>query len=67
MQRANGNEADGSMRPGQPALGTQESPERPTQIQTETQGSTGGTGDVSYEVNCCGILFSCRRSTPRQS
>ncbi|KAG2034048.1 hypothetical protein BDR03DRAFT_1013782 [Suillus americanus] len=24
MQRANGNEADGSMRPGQPALGTQE-------------------------------------------
>ncbi|KAG2034036.1 hypothetical protein BDR03DRAFT_966041 [Suillus americanus] len=67
MQRANGKEADGSMRPGQPAPGTQGSQERPTQIQTQVQGSTGGTGDVPYEVNCCGPLFSCRRPTPRQS
>ncbi|KAG1803347.1 WD40-repeat-containing domain protein [Suillus subaureus] len=64
MQRANGNEANSSIRPGQLAPGAQGSQERPAQNQTQTQGLTGGTGDVSYEVNCCGLLFSCRRPTP---
>ncbi|KIK39402.1 hypothetical protein CY34DRAFT_337604 [Suillus luteus UH-Slu-Lm8-n1] len=67
IQRANGNEADGSMRPGQLVPGIQGSQGRPTQIQTQTQGSAGVTEVDSYEVNCCGLLFSCRRSTPHRA
>ncbi|KAG0696411.1 hypothetical protein DFH29DRAFT_1072083 [Suillus ampliporus] len=63
MQRTNGNEADSSTHPGQPVAGVQGPQGRPT----ETQGSTGGTGEVSYEVNCCGLFFGVRRPSSHQS
>ncbi|KAG2060020.1 WD40 repeat-like protein [Suillus hirtellus] len=69
MQRANGNQTNSSTQPGQPAAaaqgsqaGAQGSQARPT----ETHQSTGGRGEVSCEVSCCGFYFS-RRSTSRQS
>ncbi|KAG2341988.1 WD40 repeat-like protein [Suillus weaverae] len=62
MQRINGNQTNSSTQPGQPAAGAQESQARPT----ETQQSIGETGEVSYEVSCCGFFFG-RRSTSRQS
>ncbi|KAG0699791.1 kinase-like domain-containing protein, partial [Suillus ampliporus] len=61
MQRTS--QADSSTQPGRPAAGGQGSQGRPTEI----QGSTGGTGEFSYEVSCCGCLFSCRPSPSRQS
>ncbi|KAG0697088.1 WD40-repeat-containing domain protein [Suillus ampliporus] len=63
MQRTNGNEAGSSTHPGQPVAGVQGPQERPTEI----QGSTGGTGEVSYEVNCCGLFFGVRRPSSHQS
>ncbi|KAG0696413.1 hypothetical protein DFH29DRAFT_1072085 [Suillus ampliporus] len=63
MQRMNGNEADSSTHPGQPVAGVQGPQGRPT----ETQGSTGGTGEVSYEVKCCGLFFGVRRPSSHQS
>ncbi|KAG0696409.1 hypothetical protein DFH29DRAFT_951063, partial [Suillus ampliporus] len=63
MQRTNGNEADSSTHTGQPVAGVQGPQGRPT----ETQGSTGGTGEVSYEVNCCGLFFGVRRPSSHQA
>ncbi|KAG2339007.1 hypothetical protein BDR05DRAFT_1003689 [Suillus weaverae] len=67
IQRPNGNEAGSSMQAGQPQAvpATQASQEQPA----ETQGAGGGTGDVSYEVNCCAffINFGRRRPTSHQS
>ncbi|KAG2738065.1 hypothetical protein P692DRAFT_20928051, partial [Suillus brevipes Sb2] len=63
-QHANGNQAGSSTQAGQaqPVSGTQVS-----QGPTAMQGAGGGTGDVSYEVNCCGFFFGRRRPTPHQS
>ncbi|KAG0696421.1 hypothetical protein DFH29DRAFT_1004590 [Suillus ampliporus] len=63
MQRTNGNEPGSSMHPGQPVAGVQGPQGQPTQ----THGSTGGTGEVSYEVSCCGFFFGRRRSASHQS
>ncbi|KAG2742146.1 WD40 repeat-like protein [Suillus brevipes Sb2] len=66
-QHANGNQAGSSAQAGQPqpVSGTQVSQGRPTE--TVTQASSGGTGDTSYEVNCCGFFFGHRRPTSHQS
>lgn len=64
MQRANGNEAGSSTQPIQSQVvpGT----EVPQGRLTETQDSSGGTGDISYEVRCCGLFCSCGRPTSHQ-
>ncbi|KAG0696424.1 hypothetical protein DFH29DRAFT_879377 [Suillus ampliporus] len=56
MQRPSGNEANNSTQTDQSAAGAQGSQGRPTQ----TQGSTDGMGEFSYEVSCCGFFFGCR-------
>ncbi|KAG2029951.1 hypothetical protein BDR03DRAFT_975299 [Suillus americanus] len=62
VQHTNGNEAGSSTQAGQPQVlpETQVSEGRPT----EPQGAGGRTGDVSYEVSCCGFRY---RSTSHQS
>ncbi|KAG2747531.1 hypothetical protein P692DRAFT_20736343, partial [Suillus brevipes Sb2] len=62
MQRANGNEAGSSTQPSQVVSVT----EVPQGRLTETRGSSYGTGDVVYEVRCCGLFFSCGRPTSHQ-
>ncbi|KIK42312.1 hypothetical protein CY34DRAFT_153813 [Suillus luteus UH-Slu-Lm8-n1] len=66
-QHANGNQAGSSAQASQPQAvsGTQVSQGRPTEI--VTQASSGGTGDTSYEVSCCGFFFGRRRPTSHQS
>ncbi|KAG2743305.1 hypothetical protein P692DRAFT_201795013 [Suillus brevipes Sb2] len=66
-QHANGNQAGSSAQAGQPqpVSGTQVSQGRPTE--NVTQASSGGTGDTSYEVSCCGFFFGHRRPTSHQS
>jgi hypothetical protein len=59
-QHANGNQAGSSAQP-QAVSGTQVS-----QGPTAMQGASGGTEDVSYEVNCCGFFFGRRRPISRQ-
>jgi hypothetical protein len=54
MQRTDGDETNSSAQPAQPAEGVQVYQGRPT----ETLGSGGGTGEVSYEVSCCGFCWS---------
>ncbi|KAG1797277.1 uncharacterized protein BJ212DRAFT_1489015 [Suillus subaureus] len=53
MQCTDGNETDIPAQLAQPAVGIQGYEGQPT----ETQGSSGRTGEVSYEVNCCGFFF----------
>jgi hypothetical protein len=62
MQRANGNEAGSSTQPSQVVSGT----DVPQGRLTETRDSSCGTGDVAYEVRCCGLFFSCGRPTSHQ-
>ncbi|KIK38934.1 hypothetical protein CY34DRAFT_808870 [Suillus luteus UH-Slu-Lm8-n1] len=63
-QQANGNQAGSSTPVGQPqAVPVTQVSQGPT----ETQGAGGGTGDVSYQVRCCGLFFSCGRPTSHQS
>ncbi|KAG2339682.1 WD40 repeat-like protein [Suillus weaverae] len=62
MQRTDGDETNSSAQSVQPAAGVQGSQGR----RTEAQGSSGGTGEVSYEVSCCGFFFG-RRSASRQA
>ncbi|KAG2752815.1 WD40 repeat-like protein [Suillus brevipes Sb2] len=66
MQRTDGNEADNSTQPGQPAAGSQASQVQP--IQTPAQVSTGGAEGVVYEgVSCCGFFFGRRRPASHRS
>ncbi|KIK34461.1 hypothetical protein CY34DRAFT_17706 [Suillus luteus UH-Slu-Lm8-n1] len=65
MQRTDGNEADNSTQPGQPAAGAHAFQVNP--IQTQAQASTNGPEDVVYEVNCCGFFFGRRRPASHQS
>ncbi|KAG2067077.1 WD40 repeat-like protein [Suillus decipiens] len=62
MERTDGSETNSSMQPVQPAEEVEESQERPMKI----PGSSGGTGEISCEVNCCGFFFGRRRSTSHQ-
>ncbi|KAG2034055.1 hypothetical protein BDR03DRAFT_966082 [Suillus americanus] len=62
MQRTDGNGTNSSAQPAQPVAGVQGSPGRPT----ETQGSSDGTGEVFYEVSCCGFYIG-RRPTSHWS
>jgi hypothetical protein len=63
MQRTNGNETNSSAQPVQPVAAVQGSQGRPT----ETQDASGGTGEVSYEVSCCGFYIGRRRPTSHRS
>ncbi|KAG1819539.1 uncharacterized protein BJ212DRAFT_1341508 [Suillus subaureus] len=65
MRPTNGNKAGSSTPPGQPRAlpRTQVSQGQPA----KTQGAGSEMGEVSYEVRCCGLLFSCGRPTSRQS
>jgi hypothetical protein len=65
MQRTDGDEAENSTQPGQPAPGVQASQVQP--IKTQAQISTSGPEDIMCGVNCCGIFFGCRRPASHQS
>ncbi|KAG2747516.1 WD40 repeat-like protein [Suillus brevipes Sb2] len=62
LQRTDGDETNSSERPAQPAAVVQGSQGQ----STETSGSSGGIGEVSYEVSCCGFFFGRRRSISHQ-
>jgi hypothetical protein len=57
------NETNTSAQPAQPVAGVQGSQKRPT----EKQDSSGGTGECSYEVSCCGFYIGRRRPTSHRS
>ncbi|KAG2739226.1 WD40 repeat-like protein [Suillus brevipes Sb2] len=65
MQRTDGNEADNSTQPVQPAAGPQAPQVQP--IKTQAQVSTSGPDDIMCGVNCCGNFFGFRRPTSHQS
>jgi WD40 repeat protein len=61
MQRQSGNNTGSSTQPGQPQ--TMPGTQLPQGQPTVAQGASGGMEEVSCEVRCCSLFFSCGRST----